>query len=125
MPYIVAIGHRINLRDLLDKFSFEDFEDASSSLEEAGLTVFLNEKSNDVFITIHEKYKLLSGDYLDCDFTLTSEELKLLSEYSGKTDQRVKLFWIESNDETGSDILDIDAENLINIMQSFLINNSN
>jgi len=60
MSYIVAIGHRVGLRDLLDRFSFEDFDDASNALEEAGLTIFLNEESNDVFITVGEKYKIVS-----------------------------------------------------------------
>ena len=98
MPYVAAIGHRVSIHDLLDRFSFEDLEEVETVLSEAGLSVFSNE-SEDIFITIADKYKIVKGHYMDMDFKLDEEEYKLLQTYTNQNDKRVKLFWFESNEE--------------------------
>ena len=109
MPFIAGIGHRLSLQDLLDKFEFEDLDEAEAALEEAGLIIFTND-TDDVFIVIDDKYKIIeSNKYYDLNFTLTPDEEHLLTTYTGQTDKRIKLFWIESEeDET-----QVDSNNMI------------
>lgn len=99
MPYVAAIGHRIQLSYILDKFSFEDLDEAETTLEEAGITLFPND-SDEVFVVITNKHKIIEGDkYVDLNFVLTEEEHKTLETYTGHSDKRVKLFWIDMAEE--------------------------
>ena len=94
MPYIAAIGHRLSLNDLLEKFEFEDFDEAENMLEEAGLSLFEND-SEDVFIAVTDKFKIIDNEkYIDLKLDLTEDEEKLLVEYTGCSNKRIKLFWI-------------------------------
>ena len=103
MPYIAGIGHRVGLRDLLDKFAFEDLDDAETSLEEAGLSVFSNE-SQDAFITVANKYRMIDNDYEDLDFQLSQDEFRLLETYTGMKDKRIKLFWVDPEEDDNDQI---------------------
>jgi len=104
MPYIAAIGHRLSLNDLLEKYEFEDFDEAQSMLEEAGLSLFENE-SEDVFVAITDKFKIIDNEkYIDLNLTLTEDEEKLLSEYTGCSNKRIKLFWILAVEEEQDEI---------------------
>lgn len=104
MPYVVAIGHRVSRASLLERFSCEDVDELQCSLEEAGLSIFENDE--DIFVTVGEKYKIISDEsYVDFDLTLNSEEQKLLQEYTGQSDTRVKLFLIKDVDEDLDEIL--------------------
>jgi hypothetical protein len=101
MPYVAAIGHRISLHCLLDKFGFEDIEEAKISLEEAGLTIFSN-SSQDIFIVVNDKYIIIKGDqYIDLDLALAlmDDEYNLLKIYTNQTDKRIKLFWTDPEDD--------------------------
>ena len=61
------------------------------------MTIFSND-SQDIFITVTDKYRLIEDDYEDLNFVFTPEEDKLLQTYTGQTNKRVKLFWIEPTD---------------------------
>ncbi len=99
MPYVAAIGHRVALQNLLDKFGFEDLDEAEITLDEAGITLFTN-NTDDVFVTITGKHKIIDKDtYVDLNFTLTPDEEIILSTYTGQNNKRIKLFWIESQEE--------------------------
>ncbi|CAN5664116.1 hypothetical protein BH23THE1_BH23THE1_28380 [soil metagenome] len=103
MPYVAAIGHRVALADLLARFSFEDIDEAENILTEAGLELFSND-SDDVFITIADQYKIIDKDqYVDLNFSLTNDERTLLKTYTGYSDVRIKLFFINSPED---DVID-------------------
>jgi hypothetical protein len=108
MPYVAAIGHRLSLVDLLEKFDFEDFDEAESMLEEAGLSLFENE-SEDVFVIVTDKFKIIYNEkYIDLNLSLTEDEEKLLSQYTGCCNKRIKLFWI-ADEIDGEGFLEIQA----------------
>ena len=99
MPYVAAIGHRLSLQDLLEKFEFEDFDEAEGTLEEAGLSLFQND-SEDVFVAVTDKFKIIDNEkYIDLKLDLTEDEEKLLAEYTGCSNKRIKLFWIATIEE--------------------------
>ena len=105
MPYVAAIGHRLSLTDLLEKFDFEDFDEAESMLEEAGLSLFQND-SEDVFVVVTDKFKIIDNEkYVDLKLDLTEDEEKLLAEYTGCSNKRIKLFWIASVEEEQEELL--------------------
>jgi hypothetical protein len=98
MPFIAAVGQKLSIQELLDKWDFEDIDDAEIALEEAGITIFVN--GDDVFLVNSNKYKIIDENrYFELDFTLTKEEENVLSTYSGKSDKRIKLFWVGSDEE--------------------------
>lgn len=99
MPHVAGIGHRLELQDLLDKFGFEDLDEAEIALDEAGITIFTN-NTDDVFVTITDKYKIIEKDICyDLNFTLTEDEENILTTYTGQTNKRIKLFWFEQEED--------------------------
>jgi hypothetical protein len=109
MSYVAAIGHRLSLQDLLDKFSFDDMEEAECTLEEAGVTIFVN--NDDVFVTITDKYKIISkkDKYVDLNLNLTQEEMNILTVHTGHTDKRIKLFQLDLGEDIDTNTLLADA----------------
>lgn len=99
MRFIVAIGHRVSLRGLLDKYGVESLDELEVSFEEAGLTIFTNR--DDVFVTVTDKYKILEDNcsYIDLDMALTDDEFALLKAYTGEKDSRFKIFKLETLEE--------------------------
>lgn len=99
MPYVVAIGHRLSIQDLLEKHEFEDIDEAECIFEEAGLSIFKND-SDDVFVTVSDKYRIIEDEkFIDLNLSLTEEEEKLLRDYTGFNNKRIKIFWSDRDDQ--------------------------
>ena len=111
MPYILGIGHKVSLQDILEDYSFESYEEAEAVLFESGLTIF--PYKDEVFIVINNKYVIVNKQkYIDKDLTLTEDEYELLKTYTKKNDKRIKLFWAEEEEE------DLDVHNMLEALAS-------
>jgi hypothetical protein len=117
MPYIAGIGHRLPLQNFLDKWGFEDIDEAEIVLEEAGITIFVNDE--EVFIVNNDKYKIIeNGKYYDLNFKLTEDEENILLTYVELTDKRVKLFWVESEEENPTNMMENILERMVQLGDS-------
>ena len=91
MTHVVGVGYVGSIEALCEKLCLDE-GDLEETLEDAGLIIFHLDDER-CFVTLEEKHQLVDDVCITLDerTVYTPEELRLIKEYTGSTDQSIKI----------------------------------